>query len=128
MTMPAGGPVKSGSGDVPDAGISPGKLPCKTLEDARREILRLACENSAAITLAVIKDALQGRYQSAKFLFETVGLARIDGDEVDDPERHESLASLLLKGWQLAPEASSITEVPEVTPGVAPANKAPVES
>ncbi len=99
----------------------------QTLEDARREILRLVCLNSIAITQAVIDDALQGKYLSAKFLFETVGLRAMDADELENPARRESLASLLLKRWQVVPHGG-ITEVPEVTPGVAAAAEAPVES
>jgi hypothetical protein len=43
------------------------------------------------------------------------------------PPRHESRASLLLERCELAPQGGAITEVPEVTPAVAPAHEAPVE-
>ena len=101
------------------------------LEDARREILRLVCLNSAAITQVVIDDALEGKYLSAKFLFETVGLCAMNADEVENPERKESLTSLLLKRWQLAaPGAISVevTEVPDGTTVVGTPIEAPVES
>jgi hypothetical protein len=113
--------------DLREDELPPGERGHSTLDDARREILRLVCLNSAAITKAVIDDALQGRYLSAKFLFEAVGLLAIDADELENPERHESLASVLLKRWELAPQGDEITEVPEVTPVVATANRAPVE-
>ena len=98
-----------------------------TLEDARREIQRLVCLNSAAMTQAVINDALQGKYLSVRFLFEAVGLCAVKGDEVEDTTERESLASLLLKRWQLA-TGGEVTEVAEVTPDMASAAEAPVES
>lgn len=98
-----------------------------TLEDARREMQRLVCLNSAAMTQAVIDDALQGKYLSARFLFEAVGLCAVKGDEVEDTTERESLASLLLKRWQLA-TGGEVTEVAEVTPDMASAAEAPVES
>ena len=97
------------------------------LKDARRELLRLVCLNSAAITQAVIDDALQGKYLSAKFLFDAVGLVATDAEELEDPARRESLASLLLQRWGLVPQGGSITEVSEVAPFVAPVGEAPVE-
>jgi hypothetical protein len=118
--------MDSGPDEVRESEIFPGGGH-GTLEDARREILRLACLNSAAIPQAVVGDALQGKCLSAKFLFETVGPFAIDAGELENPERHESLASLLLQQWELAPQGGEITEVPEVTPGVAPAHEAPVE-
>jgi hypothetical protein len=56
-----------------------------------------------------------------------VGLLAIDEKEMDDPEKHEPLASLLLKNWRLVPQGGGITEVPEVAPRVTPANELPVE-
>ena len=117
-------PKPASSGRVPD-------LRPDNLEDARREILRLVCLNSAAITQVVIDDALEGKYLSAKFLFETVGLCAMNADEVENPERKESLTSLLLKRWQLAaPGAISVevTEVPDGTTVVGTPIEAPVES
>ena len=70
---------------------------------------------------------MQGRYLSAKFLFEAAGLLAMDADDLENPERHESLASLLLKRWELVPQGGEIPEVPEVTTVVAPAHEAPVE-
>lgn len=122
-----------------------------TFAEARREMLRLICENSAAITQAVIKDALEGKYLPAKFLFEAVGLCEVKGDEVEDSGARETLASLLLQRWQVAapksaepepakstelgPEAklasevtAEVTEVAEVTPDTGVAPEAPVES
>jgi hypothetical protein len=90
-------------------------------------MLRLVCLSSAAITEAVIQDALLGKYLSAKFLFEAVGLLERGADETEDPEGRESLASLLLKRWQLGPQGSGITEVPGVSSSVAPSSQAPVE-
>jgi hypothetical protein len=103
-----------------------GKM-CVTLEDARREILRLVCLNSVAITQAVIGDALQGKYLSAKFLFEVVGLFATDAEDLENPAGKESLVSLLLQRWDVVPQGDSITEVSEVAPFVAPVDEAPVE-
>jgi hypothetical protein len=48
---------------------------------------------------------LQGRYLRANFWFEAVGRFAIDADGWENPERRESLASLLRKRvWELAPE------------------------
>ena len=85
---------------------------------------------------AVIDDALEGKYLSAKFLFETVGLCAMSGDDLENPERKESLTSLLLKRWQLAPpsakmgaeNAAEVTEVPDSTTVVGSPVEAPVES
>jgi len=103
-----------------------------TLEDARREMLRLVCRSSAAMTKAIIDDALQGKYMSARFLFEAVGLCAMKGEEVEDIAERETLASLLLHKWQFAPKGSNesgeVTEVPEVTAGIAPERQPPVES
>jgi hypothetical protein len=90
------------------------------MEDARREILRLVRENSAAITQAVITDALQGKYLSAKFLFEVAGLSEKETEDLEDPARRESLGSLLLQRWEVAPQGGCITEVSEVVPFVVP--------
>ena len=102
-----------------------------TLDDARREMLRLVCRNSAAMTRAIIDDALQGKYLSARFLFEAVGLCAVKGEEVEDIADRETLASLLLHKWQVAPQATperaEVTEVPEVTVGMALETQAPVE-
>ncbi len=103
-----------------------------TLDDARREMLRLVCRNSAAMTRAIIDEALQGKYLSARFLFEAVGLCAVKGEEVEDIADRETLASLLLHKWQVAPqsapEGAEVTEVPQVTVGMAPETQAPVES
>ena len=116
-----------------------------TLEGARREMLRLVCVNSAAITQAMIGDALQGKYLSAKFLFDAAGLCAGKGEDLDDATQRETLASFLLTHWQepaqegqategqiqngQAPEAQAaqVTEVAEVTPDLAGQSKAPVE-
>jgi len=127
MTTPTGTVTDCGSDDLRKDELTPDKKGHGTLQNARREILRLVCLNSAAITQAVINDALQGKYLSAKFLFEAVGLLGMDAEELENPEGHESLASLLLKRWELAPEGGDITEVPEVMAVVAPAHEAPVE-
>ena len=108
--------------------ILPAKRPAN-LEEARREMLRLVCLNSAAITQAVIDDALEGKYSPAKFLFEAVGLCAVKGDEMEDFSKKESLVSLLLKRWQLAvQEDADVTEVAEVTPDMPAPTGAPVES
>ena len=100
-----------------------------TLEDARREMLRLVCINSAAITQAVIDDALQGKYLSAKFLFEAVGLCAMKGDDLEEATSRESLASILLPRFQMVvPEGMEVTEVVEVTPDMDAADEPPVES
>jgi hypothetical protein len=99
-----------------------------TLEDARREMLRLVYLHSAAMTQAVIDDALQGKYLSARFLLEAAGLCTVKGEELEDIEERESLASLLLKRWQLATRSGEVTEVPEVTTDLASATEAPVKS
>ncbi len=108
------------------AGHASGKM-CLTLEDARREILRLVCLSATAITQAVINDALQGKYLSAKFLFEAVGLLAMDAEDLEDPARKESLASLLLQRWDVVPQGGCVTEVSEVAPFVAAVHEAPVE-
>jgi hypothetical protein len=103
-----------------------------TLDDARREMLRLVCRDSAAMTKAIIDDALQGKYLSARFLFEAVGLCAVKGEEVEDIADRETLAGLLLHKWQVAPQATAegaeVTEVPQVTVGMAMETQAPVES
>jgi len=101
------------------------------LDDARQEMLRLVLGSCAAITQAVIDDALQGKYLSAKFLFEAVGLSALKDDELDELEdatQRESLASFLLKRWEIPAQQGRVTEVSETTPGVARLSEAPVES
>jgi hypothetical protein len=106
---------------------APAKRPAN-LEDARREMLRLVCLNSVAITQAVIDDALAGKYLSARFLFELAGLCTAPGEESEDATKRESLASLLLQRFQLAtPEGAEVTEA-KVTPDMDAAAEAPVES
>lgn len=100
----------------------------RTSEEARREMFRLICANSTGIVEAVIKDAREGRYLSAKFLFDLVGLSAINAEDVEDPAERESLASLLLKRWRIAPQGEDVTEVSEVTSEVDQVSKAPVES
>jgi len=97
-----------------------------TREDARREVLRLICMNSKLIAQAVINDALQGKYLSAKFLFEAVGLFESEPEETEDPARRDSLASLLLKRWEVVPQTRT-TEVSEVTAFVPPVVEGTVE-
>ena len=100
-----------------------------TLDEARREMLRLVCINSAAITQVLIDDALQGKYLSAKFLFETVGLCDRKGDDLEDATSRESLASMLLQRFQMVvPEGMEVTEVVEVTPDMDAEDEPTVES
>ena len=92
-------------------------------------MLHLVCSNSAAIMQAVIDDALQGKYLSAKFLFETVGLCAMKGDDLEEATSRESLASLLLQRFQMVvPEGMEVTEGVEVTPDMDAADEPPVES
>jgi len=103
-----------------------------TLEGARREMLRLVCASTPAITQAMIDGARQGKYLSAKFLFDVAGL-NAKGEELDDVTQRETLASFLLTRWQVAAENGQVedgkvTEVAEVTPDLAGEPKAPVES
>jgi hypothetical protein len=116
----------SASNPAENAENAPDKI-CVTPEDARREIVRLVCVQSLAITQAIINDALQGKYLSAKFLFEAVGLFAADAEDLENPAGRESLASLLLQRWGVVPQEGCITEVSEIAPFVAPVNEAPVE-
>ena len=124
------------AGRVTAKGRSAAKRP-GTLEGARQEMQRLICVNSAAITQALIDNALLGNQLPAKFLFEVAGLSETKGDEMDDATQRETLASYLLTRWQVetqpgqgpigsAPEGQ-VTEVAEVTPDLAVETKAPVE-
>ena len=99
-----------------------------TLEEARREILRLVCSHSVAMTQAVIREALDGKYLCVRFLFEAVGLCAVKGEETEDVAERESLAGLLLKQWQLPAEGGQVTEVSEDTADMASAAQAPVKS
>lgn len=99
-----------------------------TLEDARREMQRVVCQNVGAITQAVVNDALQGKYLSARFLFKTAGLCDAKESEPEGFAERESLARLLLQRWQLTASNAGVTEVPEVTAAMAPGVKAAVES
>ncbi len=99
-----------------------------TLEEARREILRLVCLDSVAMTRAVIREALDGKYLCARFLFETVGLCAVKGEETEDVAERESLAGLLLKQWQLPAGVGQVTEVLENGADLASATQAPVKS
>jgi hypothetical protein len=99
-----------------------------SLEEAQREILRLVCAHSVAITKAVIREALDGKYVCARFLFEAVGLCAVKGEETEDVAERESLAGLLLKQWQLPAEGSQVTEVSEGIPDLASTAPAPVKS
>jgi hypothetical protein len=98
------------------------------LEEARREMLRLVCVNSAAITQALIDDALEGKHLSAKFLFETVGLCTLKGEELEDAAEQETLTSLLLKHWEVPSPEGQVTEVLENTAPLALVAEAPVKS
>ena len=57
---------------------------------------------------------------------------RGEGRRVEDIADRETLASLLLHKWQVAPQdtqaSTEVTEVPPVTVGMAPETQAPVES
>jgi hypothetical protein len=98
-----------------------------TIEDARQDLLRMVCLNSEAITQAVIDEALQGKYLSAKFLFDAVGLCPVHLEKVESATEEESLASLLLQRFGLAVSAGpSVTEV-AVTAGTGVTDEAPVE-
>ncbi len=99
-----------------------------TLEEARREILRLVCSHSVAMTQAVLREALDGKYLCTRFLFEAVGLCAVKGEETEDVAERESLAGLLLKQWQLPAEGGQVTEVLENVPDLASAAQAPVKS
>lgn len=99
------------------------------IEDARRDLLQLVCLNSEAITQARIDDALQGKYLSAKFWFEAVGLCATKGDEVEDGVQQESLGSRLVQRFGLAiPKDAEVREVAKVTLDTGAATGAPVES
>jgi len=118
------------SGRVRSAGRRPASI-----EEARQELLREVCAQSRAITQAVVKEALEGKYLCARFLFEAVGLCAIKGDEVEEASERESLAELLMKQWQLPAQPASgletvsgeVTEVSELAMGLAPAEDVPVK-
>ncbi len=107
-----------------------------SLEEARQDLLRQVCSQSRAITRAVVKEALAGKYLCARFLFEAVGLCAIKGDELEEVAERESLASLLMKQWQLPTQrvdagdaaVDQVTEVSETARGLALAEEAPVKS
>lgn len=99
-----------------------------TLEDARREMLHAVCANAGAITQAIVEDALQGKYLSARFLFKAVGLCDVKGGEPEELAERESLARLLLERWQLTAPTAGVTEVPDVTAEVVVPARAAVES
>ena len=71
------------------------------LEDARRQLEQIVGANVAEITEAVIEEALKGKYQPAKFLFETVGLTNGLPEEQSAQEEEESLAKILLHQWKI---------------------------
>ncbi len=110
------------------------------LEDARREILRLVYQSSVAITQALIEDALERKYLSAKFLFELAGLSTMKPDDLESPALRETFESMLLEHFQVAvPKAADhdvagesvagqgVTEVAEITLDTPPVAEAPVE-
>ena len=107
-----------------------------SLEEARQELLRLVCAQSMPITRALVKEALEGKYLCAKFLFEAVGLCAMKGEELEEVAERESLAGLLLKQWQLPGQvrvesltAVEVTEVLQSDAGVLlSAEEAPVKS
>jgi hypothetical protein len=60
---------------------------------------------------------LQGKYLSAKFLFEAAGLLAIDADQLEDPEGHESLASAFCScAGKSHPNAMGLRKYPKLLP------------
>ena len=115
-------------------GRSAGSKPA-SLEEARQDLLRQVCSQSRAITTKLVAEALAGKHLCAKFLFEAVGLCDVKGDEMEEVAERESLASLLMKQWQVPKPVgreeaagNQVTEVPETVRGLALTVGAPVKS
>ncbi len=80
------------------------------LEEARKQFQQMVGANVANITEAVIEEALKGKYQPAKFLFETAGLTSEMPDE-ETPAEEESLTKILLNHWRIGKEDGKQAEV-----------------
>jgi len=85
------------------------------LEEARKQFQQMVGANVADITEAVIEEALKGKYQPAKFLFETAGLTSELPDEEKPQDEEESLAKVLLHHWKIGPDDEHHDQNQEVT-------------
>jgi hypothetical protein len=86
------------------------------LEEARKQFQQLVGANVEEITEAVIEEALKGKYQPAKFLFETAGLTSEMPDEETPQEEEESLTKILLHHWKIGKEVEEPAEVTKDSP------------